>query len=188
MSVVDDGLEAIVSYVEGDMSEAEEEVFEASLFSDESLDHAADWTRLADGIRRNNSRGLRHPFCSASQAAAIRASGFAVHEVDFGDKASIPPLGPPPKCDIVITRYGMDLTGVTELELELGFDGQVVKTGRAEFKPDDDAIYGCCEYGLAAISIQMLDGHEGLLRAYSIEGGERRLLREFRMQVVGAAG
>ena len=177
-------LAEIDAYIDGTLSDVE--AFEEALFTEAGFELAADWTRLVAGIRRNNFRGLRQPFCSVTQAKRVAASELDVIELDQGDGSQMVPTRVTRPCDLVITRYNVDLRGVRELQVDLGLDGVVYKTCPADFDPDDGAFYICCEFGLYEHSVRLAAGRTGLVRAFAVEGNERRLLREFNSPMLGA--
>lgn len=183
-----DGLFAqLERYVSGELEEGPEaDAFEELLFSDSGGSAAADLALLVAGVRHNNGRGLRHPFCGSRAAARIRELDIEVFDIDMGDTGGdIPPIPPPRPCDLVVTRYGIDLTGVSQLEIEIAVGDHPVKTVTGvPLEEGDTAIYACCEYQFAAgVTEQTIVGGGTTMRFVSVAGGNRRLLREFRMRV-----
>jgi len=174
-------------YVSGTLEDGSQaDAFEELLFSDAGAEAASDFALLVAGVRHNNGRGLRHPFCGDKIAAKIRALDLDVVQLDMGDEGGdIAPLAAPRPCDIVVTRYGVDLQGVNDLEIEITLGDHPTKTiTGVAFDDDDKGIYACCEYQFVAVATQMtIDGGGTVMRFISVDGGERRVLKEFRVSV-----
>ncbi|MBL4684552.1 MAG: hypothetical protein JKY37_08190 [Nannocystaceae bacterium] len=187
MTTVEEIFVQLERYVSGALEDGPEaDAFEELLFSESGASAAGDLALLVAGVRHNNGRGLRHPFCGAKAAAKIRELDIEVFDLDMGNEGGdIAPIPPPEPCDIVVTRYGVDLEGVTQLEIEITLGDYPTKTiTGVAFDADDSAIYACCEYQFVAAATQMtIDGGGTTFRFISVEGGERRLLKEFRMKV-----
>jgi hypothetical protein len=178
-------IEQIDDYVSGTMEETDADAFEVDLFDaaahgDGDLTRlAADWSSIAFGVRTLAARGTLEPFVTRAEVERLRASGLRVQVLDFGDGGLV--FGTLYRStDVLVTRFGLDLSGVDRLEVERGIEGLGFVTTEVAFDPHDGAAYACCEGALAASrGDQMPPGVPTIVRFFAHRGAARELLAEW---------
>lgn len=193
------GLEALDDYVKGVLTEAEAERFEERLFAaacggpaaqaderrqEASPDDVATFLALWDGVRHLSARGTFNLILTEAEAQRLLSSGIKIAYLDLDAPG---PTHLSLSSEILLTRFGLDLTGVEQLDVEMMAGGQVVKTMHdVSFDAAHGAVYMACEKELA-----LAGGRVGVVQRFvavprgvsrdeaAAPSTERRVLREF---------
>ena len=168
-------IEAIDAYASGTIEDPD--AFEDELFASAARGgkHTDEYFALRSGVRELVRRGTYDVVVTAAAVDAIERSGFRTTHIDAPLDASSGRGDVDVGAEILIIRIELPLDGVSRLDVEMLAGGTVMKTiDHVRFEPSDGAVFMACEGGIARATRGLGLRH----RFVSIEGGNRRVLRE----------
>ncbi|MEZ4407858.1 MAG: hypothetical protein R3A52_15500 [Polyangiales bacterium] len=146
-------LERLDDYLRGAMTDGEVDAYEEDLFARAATGDAPELAfreRLATSVRLAVERGTFEVHVTAAEADRIAASGLKVQRLELANTPEMQTCAVERDCDLMISRFPIDLTGVRGLDVEIYAGDRLSKVmPDVSFDANDGAVFLCCEGELA---------------------------------------